>query len=98
MVIGERVLRKPLRAFSTAKFAVSGTLDEPQVKFVSLWDQSISKPQPVPAGVPAVLPEALIEELPAEISDDTEPVSVLDDSLIDSADTEVKAIDSHGQQ
>ena len=98
VVIGERVLRKPLRAFSTAKFAVSGTLDEPQVKFVSLWDQSISKPQPVPAGVPAVLPEALIEELPAEISDDTEPVSVLDDSLIDSADTEVKAIDSHGQQ
>ncbi|MEQ8691663.1 MAG: AsmA-like C-terminal region-containing protein [Pseudomonadales bacterium] len=41
VLVGERVLRKPLRAFSTAKFEVKGTLDEPEVNFVSLWDQSM---------------------------------------------------------
>ena len=41
VLVGERVLRKPLRAFSTAKFNVSGTLDEPQVDFVGLWDRSM---------------------------------------------------------
>ena len=54
VVIGERVLRKPLRAVSTAKFEVAGTLDEPDVKFVSLWDQSMSEEslvaKPVDAG------------------------------------------------
>ncbi|NKC00918.1 MAG: hypothetical protein GKR90_20810 [Pseudomonadales bacterium] len=44
VLVGERVLRKPLRAFSTAKFEVTGTLDEPEVKFLSLWDQSMSEP------------------------------------------------------
>lgn len=45
VLVGERVLRKPLRAFSTAKFEVRGTLDEPEVKFLSLWDQSMSEPE-----------------------------------------------------
>jgi hypothetical protein len=41
VLVGERVLRKPLRAFSTAKFEVKGTLDEPEVNFVGLWDRSM---------------------------------------------------------
>ena len=44
VIVGERVLRKPLSAVSTAKFTVTGTLDEPDVAFVSLWDQTLSKP------------------------------------------------------
>ncbi|MEE2782250.1 MAG: AsmA-like C-terminal region-containing protein [Pseudomonadota bacterium] len=55
VLVGERVLRKPLRAFSTAKFEVKGTLDDPEVKFVGLWDQSISEPDPeTPAPLSAV--------------------------------------------
>ncbi|MEM7096855.1 MAG: AsmA-like C-terminal region-containing protein [Pseudomonadota bacterium] len=41
VVVGERVLRKPLEQFSSAKFSVTGSLDDPQVNFVSLWDKSM---------------------------------------------------------
>jgi len=41
VVVGERVLRKPIEQFSTAKFEVKGTLDDPKVNFVSLWDKSM---------------------------------------------------------
>jgi uncharacterized protein YhdP len=43
VVVGERVLRKPIEQFSTAKFAITGTLDDPQVKFVSLWDRKMKQ-------------------------------------------------------
>lgn len=45
VVVGERVLRKPLEQFSSAKFEVKGTLDEPEVNFVSLWDTSLKQTQ-----------------------------------------------------
>lgn len=45
VLVGERVLRKPLRAFSTAKFDVKGTLDEPEVNFVGLWDRTMRGPE-----------------------------------------------------
>lgn len=38
VLAGERVLRKPLEQFSSAKYRISGTLDEPEVKFVSVFD------------------------------------------------------------
>ncbi len=44
VIIGERVFRKPIEAFSTAKFSVKGTLEHPKVNFVGLWDQSIDIP------------------------------------------------------
>ena len=44
VLLGERVLRKPIQQFSTAKFSVKGTLDDPDVKFVSLWDKSMALP------------------------------------------------------
>ena len=47
VIVGERVLRRPIQAFSTAKFEVTGSLDEPEVKFVSLWDQTMSDPETV---------------------------------------------------
>ncbi len=53
VVVGERVLRKPIEQFSTAKFEVTGTLEEPEVKFISLWDQSM-KEVPSPAAQPGV--------------------------------------------
>lgn len=41
VLVGERVLRKPLEQFSSAKYRISGTLDDPQVKFVSVFDRSM---------------------------------------------------------
>ncbi len=41
VLVGERVLRKPIQQFSTAKFTVRGTLEEPEVDFVRLFDRSM---------------------------------------------------------
>lgn len=63
VVVGERVLRKPIEQFSTAKFEVKGTLDEPEVKFLSLWDQSMKE----------------VENPDAEpVTEDAEPANDLD--------------------
>ncbi len=65
VLVGERVLRKPLEQFSSAKYEISGTLEEPELKFVGVWDTTMNEPQvslePIegeaaelePAGVPA---------------------------------------------
>ena len=62
VMLGEQILRKPIQQFSSAKFAITGTLEEPQVKFVSLWDKSMkAAPQPgslAPIGEPAQEAEA----------------------------------------
>lgn len=45
VLVGERVLRKPLEQFSSAKYEISGTLDEPELKFVGVWDTTMDQPQ-----------------------------------------------------
>ena len=45
VLVGERVLRKPLEQFSSAKYQITGTLDDPELKFISVWDTSIDQPQ-----------------------------------------------------
>lgn len=45
VLVGERVLRKPLEQFSSAKYEVSGTLEDPVLKFVSVWDTRMDQPQ-----------------------------------------------------
>ncbi|MEQ8857320.1 MAG: AsmA-like C-terminal region-containing protein [Pseudomonadales bacterium] len=40
VLVGERVLRKPLEQFSSARYRIGGTLDNPDVKFVSVFDVS----------------------------------------------------------
>ncbi len=44
VVIGEQILRKPIEQFSSAKFQIEGTFEDPNVKFQSLWDTEISLP------------------------------------------------------
>lgn len=44
VIVGERVLRKPLEQFSSAKYEVRGTLTEPEVKFVELFDTQLTEP------------------------------------------------------
>ncbi|MFP6816487.1 MAG: AsmA-like C-terminal region-containing protein, partial [Pseudomonadales bacterium] len=41
ILVGERVLRRPIEQFSSAKYAIGGTLDEPDVNLVSVFDTSI---------------------------------------------------------
>lgn len=37
VLVGERMLRKPLEQFSSARYHIGGTLDEPEVEFVSVF-------------------------------------------------------------
>ncbi|MCZ6641852.1 MAG: DUF3971 domain-containing protein, partial [Gammaproteobacteria bacterium] len=46
VLAGERVLRKPLEQLSSAKYSISGTLDDPHVDFVTILG-SMSKPDEV---------------------------------------------------
>jgi len=45
VLVGERVLRKPLEQFSSAKYQIGGTLEDPKLKFVSVWDTKMDQPQ-----------------------------------------------------
>ena len=36
-------MRKPLEQFSSAKYEIGGTLDEPEVNLVSVFDRSINR-------------------------------------------------------
>ena len=45
VLLGERVLRKPIEQMSSLKFAIDGTLDTPEVNLVSLFDTTISTPE-----------------------------------------------------
>jgi uncharacterized protein YhdP len=40
VLVGERVLRRPLEQFSSAKYRVTGTMETPQVSLVSVFDVS----------------------------------------------------------
>ena len=43
VAIGERVFRKPIERMSSAKFVVSGTLDDPEVTFTELFNKDIKE-------------------------------------------------------
>ena len=42
VLIGERIFRRPLEGLSSARYAVSGTLDAPEVKLVSVFDDRMN--------------------------------------------------------
>jgi uncharacterized protein YhdP len=47
VLVGERVLRKPIEQFSSAKYTITGAIDDPELTFVNVWDRSVDKPQTV---------------------------------------------------
>ncbi len=47
VLAGERVLRRPLETLSSAKYVISGTLDDPTVEFVTILDTSMREPEEV---------------------------------------------------
>ena len=46
VLVGERVLRKPLEQFSSARYRISGTLDAPKAKLVSIFDNDMETEVP----------------------------------------------------
>ncbi|NIP13593.1 MAG: hypothetical protein GWM88_02150 [Pseudomonadales bacterium] len=43
ILVGERVLRKPLEQFSSAKYEIGGTLEEPEVNLVSVFETEMDE-------------------------------------------------------
>ena len=43
VAVGERVFRKPIERMSSAKFSITGTLEEPDVVFTELFNQDIEE-------------------------------------------------------
>lgn len=66
VLVGERVLRKPLEQFSSAKYEISGTLDDPELKFVGVWDMTMDRPQVSLERAEGDLPEVEGTAEPAE--------------------------------
>ncbi len=76
VLVGERVLRRPLEQFSSAKYQISGTLDDPELTFVSVWDTRMDQPQ---ASLQPIEGEGVEGEAPAQgdaeqDTPDTQPV------------------------
>lgn len=43
VLVGERVLRKPLEQFSSAKYRITGTVENPEVRLISVFDTSATE-------------------------------------------------------
>lgn len=69
VIVGERVLRKPLEQFSSAKYEVRGTLAVPKVKFVELFDTELTTAAEVTQTTPAKTQDA--KQSPAKEGDQT---------------------------
>ena len=70
VLVGERVLRKPLEQLSSAKYSISGTLEDPQVDFVTILG-SMSEPNEVDGAIETAT-LAPGNESEADENDDTE--------------------------
>ncbi|MEM6710273.1 MAG: AsmA-like C-terminal region-containing protein, partial [Pseudomonadota bacterium] len=46
VLVGERVLRKPLEQFSSAKYEVTGTLSDPDVRLVGIFNNKLKRIDP----------------------------------------------------
>jgi uncharacterized protein YhdP len=42
LIVGERMLRKPIERFSSGKFQVRGAIEKPEISFIGLWDQGVN--------------------------------------------------------
>ncbi len=70
VLVGERMLRKPLEQFSSAKYTVHGTLAEPDVRFVELFDAKLTEPVAV-ITQPSVAPVVASDEPDSPVDGDS---------------------------
>ncbi len=81
VAIGERIFRDPIQRMSSAKFSVTGSINEPQVRFLTLWDKDIEVANPAEQPSPDLLSEKESGELPEDESsgeEDATPESAED--------------------
>ncbi len=45
VLVGERVLRKPIEQFSSAKYHLTGPIEDPDLSFLNVWDTSVDEPK-----------------------------------------------------
>lgn len=48
VLAGQQALKKPIKQLSTAKYEISGSWDDPDVKFVGIWNDNIQDYEDVP--------------------------------------------------
>ena len=65
VLVGERILRKPIKELSSAKYKITGSAENPQLELVSVFDRSMDEGEAVPEGVEIEVPDDLppLEEL-----------------------------------
>ena len=90
VLVGERILRKPIKELSSAKYRVTGPADDPQLELVSVFDRSMDDGDSdgneieVPDDLPPL--EELIEEAPETLQTlDSDSESEVDGSITPSA-------------
>ncbi len=42
VIVGQRVLRQPIEKFSSGKFQIRGSIENPEISFSGLWDQEVN--------------------------------------------------------
>jgi len=65
VLVGERILRKPIKELSSAKYKVTGSADNPQLELVSVFDRSMDEGTENGEGTEIEVPDDLppLEEL-----------------------------------
>lgn len=58
VLVGERMLRKPIEQFSSARYRIGGTLENPEVTLAGVFETTGSEPEPPDAEAAAVEPAA----------------------------------------
>ena len=51
VLAGQQVLKKQIKQFSSAKYQISGSWDDPQVKLVGIWDDDVQAFHELPEGI-----------------------------------------------
>lgn len=78
VLVGERVLRKPLEQFSSARYRVTGTLDAPKARLVSIFDNEMETEVPADAALATATPAPEPDKEPNKEPNnelDKEPIS-----------------------
>ena len=52
VLAGQQALKKQIKQLSSAKYQISGSWDDPQVKLVGIWDDDVQAFHELPEGVP----------------------------------------------
>ena len=67
------LLEGPIKQFSSAKYKVSGSIDEPVVEFISVFDNSVRKRDELDTAVVEPVPEPVPEPAPEPVPETVDP-------------------------